>query len=71
MRERGATREEVERAILEGEVEPALKGRLLYRYNFEFNSTWLGERYAVKQVVPVVAEEENRRVVVTVYTFYY
>ena len=69
--ERGATREEVEKAIREGEREPAKRGRWMHRYNFEFNQTWQGRRYAIKQVAPVVAGEPDELVVVTVYTFYF
>ena len=53
--ERGATREEVEKAVREGERERAKRGR----------------RYAMKQVAPVVAESPDELVVVTVYTFYF
>ena len=69
--ERGATPAEVEKAIREGEREPAKRGRWMHRYNFEFNRTWQGRRYAIKQVAPVVAEEPDELVVVTVYTFYF
>jgi len=43
----------------------------MYRYNVPFNAVWQGRHYAVKQVAPVVAEEEDESVVVTVYTFYF
>ena len=68
---RGATEEEVLRAIREGIPESAKKGRALYRLNIEFNAEWMGEKYAVKQVVPVVAEQADELVVVTVYVFYF
>lgn len=71
MQERGASREEVLRAIAEGRGEPGKKGRVLYRLNLGYNASWAGKHYAVKQVVPVVAVEEDRMVVVTVYTFYF
>jgi len=41
------------------------------RYNFQFNDTWQGRRYSIKQVAPVVADEPKEIVVVTVYTFYF
>lgn len=69
--ERGATPQEVEKAIREGQREPAKRGRSMHRYNFEFNQAWHGRRYAIKQVAPVVAEEPSELVVVTVYTFYF
>ncbi|TVQ31944.1 MAG: DUF4258 domain-containing protein [Phycisphaeraceae bacterium] len=69
--ERGATVEEVERAIREGGREAVRQGRWMHRYNFEFNAEWQGRRYAVKQVAPIVAEEDTELVVVTVFTFYF
>jgi hypothetical protein len=71
MRERGASEEEVLRAIAEGSSEPARGGRLIFRLNLEYNALWAGRRYAVKQVAPVVAAEAGRMTVVTVYTFYF
>jgi hypothetical protein len=64
--ERGALLEEVEKSIREGEREPAKRGRWMYRYDFEFTGMWQGRRYAIKQVAPVVAEEPDELVVVTV-----
>lgn len=49
--------------------EPAQRGLYLYRLNLEFKREWDNRFYNVQQVVPVVAEEEDRLVVVTVYTF--
>jgi hypothetical protein len=71
MRERGADEGEVRQAIQGGEREPAQRGLTLFRHNLEFHNTWAGRYYAIKQVVPVVAEEPGRRVVVTVYVFYF
>ena len=66
MLDRGASESEVRTAIRTGNSEPARKGRLMFRKNFAFNSKWRGKYYAVKQVAPVIAEEANRLVVVTV-----
>jgi len=41
------------------------------RYNFLFNRKWQGKHYAVKQVAPIIKEESNEIVVITVYTFYF
>lgn len=71
MADRGATESEVEAAIYEGEMTPAAKGRLAFRKNFPFLSTWKERYYEVKQVMPIVAEESDRWVVVTVYVFYF
>lgn len=68
---RGATEEEVLRAIREGIPEAAKKNRAMYRMNIEFNEEWMGEKFAVKQVAPVVAEQVDELVVVTVYVFYF
>jgi len=46
-------------------------GLFLYRLNVEFKREWDGRYYAVQQVAPVVAEEEHRFVVITIYTFYF
>jgi uncharacterized protein YuzE len=69
LHERGASEEDVREAIRVGERERAQRGLFLYRWNREFNSVWEGRYYRVQQVAPVVAEEEDRLVVVTVYTF--
>jgi hypothetical protein len=69
--ERGATEQEVIVAVLSGVREPAKMGRLLCRYNFTYNKTWQGQHYSVKQVAPVISEEQQETVVITVYTFYF
>ncbi|MBM4463932.1 MAG: DUF4258 domain-containing protein [Chloroflexi bacterium] len=71
MPDRGATHEEVETAIRAGERVPAKEGRIAFRRNFPFQKDWKGHYYEVKQVMPVVVEESDRIVVVTVYVFYY
>jgi len=69
--ERGATEQEVMQAVREGLREPAKFGRMLCRFNFAFNRTWQDNWYAVKQVAPVIKEETDEVLVVTVYTFYF
>ena len=71
MLDRGASESEVETAIRTGNSEPATKGRLMFRKNFAFNRFWRGKRYAVKQVVPIVVEEADRLVVVSVFVYYF
>ncbi len=71
MRERGASDQNVREAIRIGQKEPAERGLAMYRLNVEFKRAWDGRYYAVQQVVPVAAEEADRIVVVTVYTFYF
>jgi len=70
-KERGASEAEVTHAIREGISEIAKKGRTMYKLNFEYNQLWMGAHYSVKQVAPVVVEEENKIVVITVYTYYF
>ena len=70
-RERGATETEVREAVSKGSREPAKRGRELCRYNFAYGKLWQGQRYAIKQVAPVIKEEANELVVITVYTFYF
>jgi len=69
--ERGANEAEVKEAITKGSREPAKHGRKLCRYNFRFGKNWQGKHYPIKQVAPVVKEEPNEIVVITVYTFYF
>jgi len=71
MLDRGASEDEVKLAIRSGGGEPARKGRTLFRKNFAFNGCWRGRTYAVKQVAPVVVEQDDRIVVVTVFAFYF
>ena len=69
--ERGASQAEVGVAIERGAREPAKLGRTLCRFNFKYNSLWQSKRYAIKQVAPVIIEEPDEIVVITVYTFYF
>ena len=38
---------------------------------FTFNRFWQGKNYLIKQVAPVIMDEANEIVVITVYTFYF
>lgn len=71
MPDRGATVDEVELAIRTGESAPAKGERLAFRKNFPFNRKWKGRHYGIKQVIPIVTEESDKIVVVTVYVFYF
>ena len=71
MAERGAEEEEVIETIRGGEEVPAKRGGTAYRKNLQYNRTWGGRLYAIKQVLAIVAQEEEKLVVVTVYTFYF
>ncbi|MBI2847793.1 MAG: DUF4258 domain-containing protein [Chloroflexi bacterium] len=69
--ERGVTKEEVEAAVTSGERIAAKGGRIAYRKNFPFEARWKNRYYDIKQVLPIVIEESDRLVVVTVYAFYF
>lgn len=71
MRDRGTTVEEVEQAIMSGECSPAKKGRLSFRKNFNYTGTWKGKEYQIKQVMPIVAEEPDKFVVVTGHVYFF
>jgi len=69
--DRGATKEEVKRTIQEGERISAKEGRLAFRKNFLFTRVWKGKHYRIKQIMPIVVEEKDKFIVVTVYVFYF
>jgi len=68
--DRGATLQEVEDAICHGERVPAKLGRVAFRRSYPFRAKWKGKFYHTKQVMPIVVEESERWVVVTVYVFF-
>jgi hypothetical protein len=70
-RERGATEAEVKEAVRKGSREPTTRGREMCRYNFVFERKWQGKHYSIKQVAPVIKEEADETIVITVYTFYF
>jgi hypothetical protein len=69
--ERGTNETEVFKAVEQGSREPAKKGREMCRFNFSYNQIWQENFYAIKQVAPIIKEEPNEIVVITVYTFYF
>ena len=71
MIERGASEDSVREAIRIGQREPAQRGCFLYRLNLEFKKMWDGRFYGVQQVAPITKEEEDKIIVITVYTFYF
>lgn len=70
-RERGTNEAEVLEAIRYGSREPVKRGREMCRYNFSFGAFWHGNYYSIKQVAPVIKDEPDGIVVITVYTFYF
>ena len=71
MADRGTSEDEIKLAIRDGEEASAREGRKAYRKNFPFESYWKGKYYLIKQVMPIVKEEREKIVVVTVYVFYF
>jgi hypothetical protein len=71
LRSRGTDEQEVRQAVTRGQREPAKKGRSFCRLNFQYNGTWRGRYYAIKQVAPVITERPDEIIVVTVYTFFF
>ena len=71
MVDRGTSEEEVIGAIKEGSFELTCKGRFLFRKNLSFNGFWRTRRYLTKQIAPVIVEEEDKLVIVTVYVYYF
>ena len=69
--DRGTSEDEIKHTIRVGEEVPAKKGRKAYRKNLPFESYWKGKYYSTKQVIPIVKEESDRIVVITVYVFYF
>ena len=68
---RGVTKEEVIEAIQSGQRESAKENKILCRLNLTYNEDWMGVTYPIKQVAPIIVEEENEIIVITVYTFYF
>ena len=71
MLDRGVSEEDIFTALCLGRREPARRGLWQYRVNLEFDREWAGKYYGIRQVMPVVAEEDGRYVLVTVYVFYF
>lgn len=71
MRERDASEDAVIEAIRFGRREPAQRGLSLFRLDVKYEREWAGRRYSLQQIAPVVAEEDDCLVVVTVFTFYF
>jgi len=69
--DRGVSEEEIIIAIRQGSRESAKLGRSLCRYNFSFDAEWAGHHYAIKQVAPVIKDEPDEIVVITVYSFFF
>lgn len=68
---RGTTKEEVIEAIEFGNRESANGNKIMCRLNLPYNKIWLDTSYPIKQVAPIIVDEGNEIIVITVYTFYF
>ncbi len=71
MEERGATEDEVEITVTQGEQFPAKFDRTGFRRNFPFGSEWRGKYYRTKQVEVYAVREDTEWLVITVITRYF
>lgn len=71
MVERGATRNEVERTVMEGESFPAKFDRTGFRRNFSFSGERRGVHYGTKQVEAFGVKEDGGWMVITVIVRYF
>ena len=71
MLERGASEGEVLATVIEGERFPAKFGRQGFRRNFQYDRTWQGRRYTMKQVEVLAVPESDDWLVITVIVKYF
>ena len=71
MSERGASDEEVESTLRDGERFAAKFGRQGFRRNFRFDGIWGERNYAMKQVEAIAIFEEDEWLVITVVVRYF
>ncbi len=64
--ERKVTEKEVMETVTRGERFPAKFGRTGFRFNFNYNGTWRGKKYSVKQIEAYAVKEDDRWLVITV-----
>jgi hypothetical protein len=69
--ERGATEEEILQTIEEGEHFPAKFGRIGYRRNVHFESTWNGQFYFIKQIEVFAIVENDTLIIITLIVKYF
>ena len=71
MQESGATEEEIQATVAQGEQFPARFGRTGFRRNFQFDQEWRGRHYRTKQVEVYAVQEGADWLVITVITRYF
>ena len=71
MQERGATEEEIQATVAQGEQFPTRFGRTGFRRNFQFDQEWRGRHYRTKQVEVYAVQQGADWLVITVITRYF
>ena len=71
MQERGATEEEIQATVAQGEQFPARFGRTGFRRSFPFDQEWRGRHYRTKQVEVYAVQQGADWLVITVITRYF
>jgi hypothetical protein len=71
MLERGASEDEVEATIRDGERFAAKFGREGFRRNFRFDGVWREHHYAMKQVEALAVVEDGDWLVISVIVKYF
>jgi hypothetical protein len=71
MKERGATQDEVEITVTQGEQFPAKFDRTGFRRNFSFESEWRGKYYRTKQVEVYAVLEDADWLIITIIARYF
>ena len=71
MAERGATEDEVDAAIRQGEQFPAKFGRQGFRRNFPYGKSWRGRLYGTKQVEVIAIYEGDDWLALSVIVKYF
>ena len=71
MKERGATEDEVETTVKQGEQFPTKFNRTGFRRNFSFNNMWRGKYYENKQIEVYAVSEGDDWLVISLITRYF
>ena len=71
LQEHGATEEEIQATVAQGEQFLAKFGRPGFRRNFQFDQEWRGRHYRTKQVEAYAVQEGSDWLVITVITRYF
>ena len=71
MKERGATEDEVETIVKQGEQFPTKFNRTGFRRNFPFNNMWRGKYFENKQIEVYALSEGDDWLVISLITRYF